>query len=85
MAGGNDSIFIYMTRPKKLTAKNQAALVWAHRGNGCWFNAELFMPETNRIALEYDCIVFSVDYRKGPEVRTPGGMEDFALAIEHVH
>ncbi len=30
-------------------------------------------------------VLVSVNYRKGPEVKCPGGQQDFATAVEHVY
>ena len=31
------------------------------------------------------CVVVSVDYRKGPEVKCPIGQQDFVDAVLHIH
>ena len=36
------------------------------------------------IALNLNCVVFSVDYRLGPEVKCPTGMHDFIDGLEDV-
>ena len=60
---------IWLTRPKSLACQpGQApAIVYAHPGGGILGNAELFLPEACWIAVECNCFVFSVDYRKCPE------------------
>lgn len=38
-----------------------------------------------RWAHKYNCIVFNVDYRLGPEAKAPGGQKDFMKALIHIH
>merc|ERR1712021_223351 len=42
------------------------------------------ISEAHRHAVECGCVVFSVDYRKGPEVQCPRNHLDFVDAIEHI-
>ena len=34
--------------------------------------------------LNLNCVVFNIDYRKGPEVKCPTGQQDFVDAVTHV-
>ena len=38
-----------------------------------------------RIAVECNCIVFNIDYRKAPEAKLPKGQQDFYDFIRHVY
>jgi len=73
-----------MVKPKNLPNMNQAAMVYAHGGGGVSMTAKMTISEAHRHAVECGCVVFSVDYRKGPEVQCPRNHLDFFQAIEHI-
>jgi len=82
---GEATIKVFMVKPKGQAKENQACLVFAHGGGACTLDAELCIPECTRYAVDWDCVCFSVDYRKGPEVLAPRNQLDFVEAIEHIH
>ena len=48
-------------------------------------SAEENLAECYRYAIDWNCIVFSVDYRKGPETKCPNQQKDFAEAVKFIH
>jgi acetyl esterase/lipase len=48
-----------------------SAFVFAHGGAGTMLSAEESIFECYRYAVDFNCVVFSVDYRKGPETKCP--------------
>ena len=48
-------------------------------------NAEINVPRMCEVAFKYNFVVFVVDYRKAPETKTPGGMEDCRDVIRMVY
>lgn len=81
---GKANIEIIMVKPKKQAETNQAAFVFAHGGGACVMSAKLCIDECHRYAVDWDCVCFSVDYRKGPETQCPRNQLDFMEAIDHV-
>jgi len=47
-------------------------------------SAKLCIDECHRYASDWDCVCFTVEYRKGPEFQCPRGQLDFMEAIDHV-
>ena len=47
-------------------------------------NAEMNVPRMCRVASENDVVAFVVDYRKAPECKAPGSIEDCVAVIEEV-
>ena len=62
-----------------------AAMVYAHPGGSILGSAELFIPEACWIAVECNCFVFNVDYRKSPEISFIDGQNDFDHALLHIY
>jgi len=58
--------------------------VYAHSGGACTLSALECIDECHRYATYWNCICFSVDYRKGPEVLAPRGQLDFMEALDYV-
>ena len=69
--GAKIEIIIY--RPKTMTSESSAAYVYAHNGGGFACNARLSNGLMAVTTINLNCVVFSVDYRKGPEVKCPTG------------
>jgi acetyl esterase/lipase len=65
------TIKVWIVRPKNMEEEENAAFVFAHGGAGTMLSAEENLPECYRYAIDWNCIVFSVDYRKGPETKCP--------------
>jgi len=60
---------VYVVRPNRglLTLDLEPAFIYAH-GNGlCMGSAKDYLYEAHRFAYEWNCVCFSVDYRKAPE------------------
>ena len=79
---------MYVSKPKELKEKkNQPCVVWNHGGGACLHTAKVFHEwgEGKRRAVELNCVVIMVEYRKAPETKQPGGMKDIADAIKHIH
>ena len=64
-------IKLWIIKPKSMEGDKNAAFIFAHGGAGLMLSAEENLPECYRYAVDWDCIVFSVDYRKGPETKCP--------------
>lgn len=47
-------------------------------------SAALSMDEVHRYAVDWECVTFAVNYRKGPEVVAPRNSLDYLEAIEHI-
>ena len=63
---------------------NAAVYVYAHQGGAMSLTAKLYTPLMAITALNLNCVVFNVDYRKGPEVKAPRGQLDFVESIDHI-
>ena len=50
---------------------NNAAFIYAHGDTGTTLSAEETLMDCYRYAVEWNCLVFSIDYRKGPETKCP--------------
>lgn len=78
-------IKVFVIRPKSLsTEEKHPAYIWAHGGGGIKEEAKTFNSLMCNTAVNLNCVVFSVDYRLGPEVKCPVGQEDFLDGVEHV-
>lgn len=78
-------IKVYILRPKSLTDKKAAALVYARGGGAVMFEAEDFNETLKISADNLDCVIFHVGFRNGPENKCPGGQQDFMDAFLHIH
>jgi len=81
----NTIIKVFVIRPIDLPKNKNTCEIHAHGGGACLLNAEMFNGLMAEHAVMKKCIIFNVDYRKGPETKCPGGQEDFAKAIEYVY
>ena len=73
-----------MNKPKNAIAPS-SALVWAHGGGAVTLTAQISNPMMVRWAYAFNCIVFNVDYRLGPETKCPGGQRDQMKAFIHIY
>lgn len=80
------SIRLYKIRPKNIRpeSKDNVGYVWAHGGGAVYYDAQHFEFLMCRMAVEANCIVFSVDFRNGPEYKSPTGMMDFYHCVKFV-
>lgn len=79
------NIKVYVIRPKNLPKTGNPANIDAHGGGAVLLDAEMFNMDMAKHAILKKCIIFNVNYRKGPETKCPGGQQDFAKVIEHVY
>lgn len=79
------TIKVFVIKPKDLPKENNACEVHAHGGCAYLGYAELYNAMMAEHAVKKKCVLFNIDYRKGPEVKCPGGQQDYATAIEHVY
>jgi len=66
-------IKIWMIRPKNLPKENNAAYIYAHGGGAVTLSADVENDLMAHTALNLECVVFNVNYRKGPEAKAPKG------------
>ena len=80
--GAQIEIIIY--KPKTMGKEPQAAYVYAHGGGAFAFQAREFNNIMSVTCINLNCIVVSVDFRNGPEVKCPRGQQDFADVVSHI-
>jgi len=74
-----------MFKPRGLKALSPA-IIWAHGGGGAVaLSAKLNNPTCIRFAHIFNCAVFNVEYRLGPEAKCPGGQADQMNAFLHIY
>jgi acetyl esterase/lipase len=71
-------------KPKSLESKSAPVYIYAHGGGGLVQDAESSVPQMAISCVNLNCVIISVDYRKGPEVKCPTGHNDFVEAVLHV-
>ena len=64
---------VFCIKPKDLPATGNACEVHAHGGGAVLGYAELYNAMMAEHACKKKCVLFNVDYRKGPEAKCPGG------------
>ena len=75
----------YFIKPKALDmSQKHPAYVYAHGGGGIIGSPEESNPVLCATALNLNCVVFNVDYRLGPDVKCPKGMEDFIDGLKAI-
>ena len=77
-------IDMYIYRPKTLKSQSAPGMIYAHGGGGVFTDATLSHGYLSIVAVNLNCVIFSVNYRKGPEVKAPQGSQDFVDAINYV-
>lgn len=77
------SIKVYVSLPRDVQERT-SAMFFAHSGGACVNEAQVYAPMMNKYCIELGCAVFNVDYRKGPEVKAPGGQLDMVAVIKYV-
>lgn len=75
---------VMVYRPRGVTAPLPAYL-HLHGGGFVVGKPESFADFSERFASELGCLVVSVDYRKAPETRFPGALEDCYAALRWLH
>jgi acetyl esterase len=66
-------IKLIVYKPKVLFSSSAPCYIWAHGGGGVMFTAEDHNGLMAMAAVNLGCVVISVDYRLGPEVKCPTG------------
>jgi acetyl esterase len=61
------------------------AIIYAHGGGAVLNSAMTNIEQNYRMAVECNCSVFAVDYRKAPETKSPGGITDAYNVIRYVY
>ena len=79
-----DNVQVYVHVPEVLTKSpdKRAAIVYAHGGGCVAGRAEEYQPFTAALAVESECVVFSVEYRLAPETKCPDNVMDFYEALK---
>jgi len=72
-------------KPKSLPKTGNAGYFYAHGGGGVMMEHHFSNPVLCHTALNLECIVINVNYRKAPEAKCPKGQQDYLAAIEHVY
>lgn len=75
--------FVIKPKALDLTVK-QPAYVYAHGGGGIVGKAADSNDYLCATALNLNCVVFNIDYRLGPEFKSPKGMEDFIEGLDDI-
>lgn len=82
--GGKRMVALYQIKPRGNLQDSNKAFVFAHQGGGLMFDAEMFLEEGFRYAVELKSPVFFVDFWK-ERIKAPMGAKDFAEAIEYIN
>lgn len=80
--GARIDIVIY--KPRSLGLMYGAAYIYAHGGGAFAFEAKDFNNMMAVTCVNLECIVVSVNFRKGPEVKCPRGQLDYADVVYHI-
>ena len=80
------TLTFYLIIPKALDlSQKHPGYIYAHGGGGVMGTAEQVNDYCCITALNLNCCVFNVNYRLGPEVKCPTGMQDFIDCLKLVH
>ena len=77
-------IELVIYKPRALGLSYAPAYIYAHGGGAFAFRARDFNNIMSVSCINLNCVVISVDFRNGPEVKCPRGQQDFADAVHHV-
>jgi len=77
-------ITVYMHRPKTLPEKGCAAMIYAHGGAAVAGSAKNCIPICALTALQWEVVVFNVEYRLAPEHGNKGCTDVYA-ALKYVY
>ena len=67
------TIKVFVIKPNDLPKGEQPAYIYAHGGGAVFLDAQSYNGLMCHTALNLGCVVFNVDYRKGPEAKAPKG------------
>ena len=71
-------------KPKNFSRVNAPAYIYAHGGGAYALTADHMKPVLSHTCVNLNCVVFNINYRKGPEVKCPTGQQDFVDAVNHI-
>lgn len=77
-------IQLIVYKPKSLNSDNAPAYVYAHGGGAFAFEAKHFNTIMSVSCINLNCVIISVDFRNGPDVKCPRGQMDFMESINFV-
>merc|ERR1712038_1942238 len=82
---GKYDVPVFVYTPKTLQEnKSNAAYIYAHGGGAVSGTAANFKCALAYSAVAMNMVVFNVDYRLGPETKSPNNVKDFYMAIKYV-
>ena len=58
-------------KPKNFDRKNSPAYFYAHGGVGFAMSCDYEKPVMSHLCVKLNCVIFNINYRKGPEVKCP--------------
>ena len=77
---------VHVYTPKTLALKTcNSVYIYAHGGGGVASTATLAKPWLDYIAVKCGVVVFNVDYRLAPEVKSPNNVLDFYECLKYIH
>ncbi|KAL5253801.1 hypothetical protein ACHWQZ_G013541 [Mnemiopsis leidyi] len=80
------SVPVHVYTPNTLARNSHnAAYIYAHGGGGVASTAALAKPWLDYIAVKCGVVVFNVDYRLSPEVKSPNNVLDFYECLKYIH
>ena len=79
---GNVQVYVHVPEVLTRSPDKRAAIVYAHGGGCIAGQAEEYQPFTAALAVESECVVFSVEYRLAPETKCPDNVMDFYEALK---
>ena len=82
---GDFQLPVEVYTPKDLEGETKrAAYVYAHGGGCVAMTAADMAPFLRHAAVQFNAVVFNVDYRIAPEVKCPSNVKDFYEAIKYI-
>jgi triacylglycerol lipase len=76
---------VIVLTPKTASTAPRPAVLHAHGGGYILGSAKSMIAGVQRMAIDADCVVVSVDYRLAPETPHPGPVEDCYAALKWLH
>lgn len=83
-AEGHD-IGLLISGPAAATAGQRSAVLHIHGGGYIVGSATMMSTANQRLSIDADCVIVSVDYRLAPETVHPGPVEDCYTALKWLH
>ncbi len=80
---GSPDVHVYVIGAK--SGVTRPAVLYIHGGGFILGSAKSSLSTAQRISLNHDCVVVSVDYRLAPETPFPGSLEDNYAALKWLH